>query len=80
MENNWPMVENTLMSKASYISSLATATASALTFTEIISALGLLASLLVAIFTAWSNHKKNVAAIELSKARLRKNATQEYDA
>jgi len=80
MESNWPMVESTLLSKASYTSSLATATASALTFTEIISALGLLASLLIAVFTAWSNHKKNVAAIELSRSQLRKNATQEYDA
>jgi len=80
MESNWPMVESTLLSKASYTSSLATATASALTFTEIISALGLLASLLIAVFTAWSNHKKNIAAIELSRSQLRKNATQEYDA
>ena len=71
--NSWPIVESTFHSKASYVSSAATATASALTFTETISALGLLASLVIAIFTAWSNHKKNIAAIELSKSQIKKH-------
>tara|TARA_R100000935_G_C2823162_1_gene160838 strand:+ start:999 stop:1235 length:237 start_codon:yes stop_codon:yes gene_type:complete len=73
IQDSWPIVENTMHSKASYLSSAATATASALTFTETISALGLLASLIIAIFTAWSNHKKNVAAIELSNSQLNKH-------
>lgn len=52
-----------MQAKIAYTASAATGTASILTFNEMIGAIGVIASVIFAGFTAWSNHKKNKAII-----------------
>lgn len=55
--------------KTPYIASGLGGVFSVLTFNEIIGAIGVLISVMVAIFTAWSNHKRNKASIRASEAQ-----------
>lgn len=55
--------------KAPYITSATGGILSVLTFNEIIGAIGTISMLIVAIFTAWSNHKRNQAQIREAEAK-----------
>lgn len=57
--------------KTPYIASTTGGILSVLTFNEIIGAIGVIVSVMVAVFTAWSNHKRNKAAIKASEAQQR---------
>lgn len=54
----------TVQTKLSYITAAATGTVSVMTFNQVIGAVGVVLSILIAGFTAWSNHKKNKAIID----------------
>lgn len=55
--------------KTPYIASTTGGILSVLTFNEIIGAIGVIVSVAVACFTAWSNHKRNQAQIREAEAK-----------
>lgn len=57
------VVASTVQTKSAYAASGLTATISILTFNQIVGAVGVMLSVLIAAFTAWSNHRKNQAII-----------------
>ena len=57
-------VASTVQTKAAYAASGTTATISILTFNQVVGAVGVALSVLIAAFTAWSNHGKNKAIIK----------------
>lgn len=55
--------------KTPYIASATGGILSVLTFNEIVGVIGAVIAIIATIFTAWSNHKRNKAAIRASEAQ-----------
>ena len=56
-----------VQTKLAYTASVTTGTVSVLSFNEVVGAIGVIASIIFAGFTAWSNHTKNKAIIQAAR-------------
>lgn len=51
---------------------------SVLTFNELVGAIGVFASIILAAFTAWSNHKRNKAQIRAADAEIARSRANAF--
>lgn len=70
---------STLQTKATYAASGTTGIISVLTFNQVVGAIGVVFSVIIAAFTAWSNHKKNQKEMQLVDFRLSVRAMKHQD-
>jgi len=64
--------------KAPYIFSGVLGITSTLTFNEMVGAIGVFCSILLAAFSAWSNHKRNKAQIRAADAEIARSKANAF--
>lgn len=64
--------------KAPYIFSGVLGITSTLTFNEMVGAIGVFCSILLAAFSAWSNHKRNKAQIRAADAEIARSRANAF--